>query len=258
MLTDFEYRVWDQYQLSADDFGVMRCSPLTLQADNDALEARDAAEVAQALERLIAVGLTVPFTHQGRRFICQTDWQEFQKVEYPRRTLMPAPPEEVLDQCTAATRKLFKKYPGGLSKRKRKDSRALPEQSPEQLPEYLPEQSPSSARAFPPPRVTANANGLRLTANGTDHAQEAGAFMREQYPRIYAKARNGAAIRLHEARDFETCVQLVDTYGDRLPLLLEYFLNLPPGKDVLNQPGTPRQLLHMAPMCDSELRRHGR
>jgi hypothetical protein len=23
-LSDFEFRVWDQYQLSADDFGVMR------------------------------------------------------------------------------------------------------------------------------------------------------------------------------------------------------------------------------------------
>lgn len=83
-------------------------------------------------------------------------------------------------------------------------------------------------------------------------------FMRVIYPEIYAKVRHGATYRLNEARDFEPCVQLVETYGDRLPLILEYFLHLPPGKDVLNQPGTPRQLLHMAPMCDAELRQAGR
>jgi len=83
-------------------------------------------------------------------------------------------------------------------------------------------------------------------------------FIRDTYPRLYAKCRNGAFYRVNEARDFGVCQELVDTYGARVELLLEYFLALPPGREVLNQPGTPRQLKHMAPMCDAELRRHGR
>jgi uncharacterized protein YdaU (DUF1376 family) len=83
-------------------------------------------------------------------------------------------------------------------------------------------------------------------------------FMRQTYPAIYAKARNGAAYKLNEPRDFGVCCDLVETYGDRLPVMLEYFLNMPPAKDVLNQPGTPRQFAHMAPQVDAELRKHGR
>lgn len=97
-----------------------------------------------------------------------------------------------------------------------------------------------------------------LSASEQENAHPVAAFMRVIYPTLYAKARNGATYRLNEVRDFETCVTLVDTYGDRLPLILEYFLYMPPGKDVLNQPGTPRQLLHMAPICDAELRQAGR
>lgn len=83
-------------------------------------------------------------------------------------------------------------------------------------------------------------------------------FIRETYPRLYAKCRHGAFFGVNEARDFDVCEELVTTYGDRLVTMLEYFLSLPPGKDVLNQPGTPRQFKHMAPLCDAELRRHGK
>lgn len=93
---------------------------------------------------------------------------------------------------------------------------------------------------------------------GDENAHPVARFMRETYPRLYAKARHGAAMRLNEARDFEVCAELIGTYGDRVDLMLEYFLNLPPGKDVLNQPGSPRQFAFMAPICDAELRKHGR
>lgn len=83
-------------------------------------------------------------------------------------------------------------------------------------------------------------------------------FVQETYPEKYAKCRSGAFYRVNEAKDFEICDALVATYGDRLADMLELFLRLPPGKDVLNQPGTPRQFAHMAPTVDTELRKHGR
>jgi hypothetical protein len=182
-LTDFEFRVWDQYQLSADDFGVMRCSPLTVQAENDNLADRPSGDVLAALERMIAVGLVAGFEHQGRRYICQLDWQEFQKVEYPRRTLMPCPPDELLAKCDASTAKLFRQYPGGLNKRKkRKRGGTVPDTSPDTLSDTgadtVPDTSQSERRAFPSPRETANANGLRLTAN-TGGTVLAGSLPRE-------------------------------------------------------------------------------
>lgn len=83
-------------------------------------------------------------------------------------------------------------------------------------------------------------------------------FVQETYPEKYAKCRSGAFYRVNEAKDFEVCVELVATYGDRIGDMLELFLRLPPGKDVLNTPGTPRQFAHMAPTVDTELRKHGR
>src|SRR5690242_8264278 len=85
-LTDFEYRVWTQYMLSSDDFGVMRLSGVTLQADNDALAAKPARIVQRAFEHLVKVGLIRTFEHQGRVYAYQHDWQEWQKIEYPRAT----------------------------------------------------------------------------------------------------------------------------------------------------------------------------
>ncbi len=116
LLTDFEYRVWSQYILSADDFGVLRCSAVTLQSENDALGARKPAVVQRALDRLITVQLVQAYEHQGRGYVCQRDWQAFQKVEYPRTTFLPKPPDELLSTLDESTRELFVQHPGGLRK----------------------------------------------------------------------------------------------------------------------------------------------
>lgn len=157
-LSDFEFRVWDQYQLSADDFGVMRLSAITVQADNDNLADRPSVDVQAALDRLVAVELVASFEHQGRAYICQLDWQTFQKVEYPRLSGLPKPTEAILAKCDAATRKLFAKHPGGWKKQKgRKQpgtrSDELPEQSrntavtsSDETPERSPEQIPINSR----------------------------------------------------------------------------------------------------------------
>ena len=152
-LTDFEYRVWNQYLLSADDFGVMRATAVKLQADNDALAERPARTIAKALERLIAVGLLAAFEHQGRAYVCQLDWQAWQKVTYPRATNEPKPPADLIATMDAETQKLLTKHPGGNIERFQKRLENVSETSDKDF----------NQRAE---RLTANASGLRQTAHG--------------------------------------------------------------------------------------------
>src|SRR5262245_35549337 len=91
-LTDAAYRVWMQYLQSADDFGVMRATPLAFQNVNDYLARRSPREIQKQIELIISAGLTLTFVHQGRPYFCQTDWQLWQKIDYTRVTLEPLPP----------------------------------------------------------------------------------------------------------------------------------------------------------------------
>jgi hypothetical protein len=112
-LTDFEYRVWTQYLLSADDFGVLRGQAIAVQADHDALSRRPARMVQRALNRLIAVKLVLRFKHQGCLYVYQHDWQDWQHIEYPAKTTQPAPPAAAVAGCTPLTQHLFTHHPGG-------------------------------------------------------------------------------------------------------------------------------------------------
>lgn len=109
-LTDLERTVWIQYLLTADDFGVMRCSAVTLQADNDALARRPQAMVQRCLERLVEVGLVREFAHQGRRYVYQFDWQHWQKIRYPRDTSNPCPTADALQNCDGETLELYRDH----------------------------------------------------------------------------------------------------------------------------------------------------
>jgi hypothetical protein len=177
-LSDFDYRVWTQYLLSADDFGVMRASAVTLQADNDAIEARPVKAVERALQHIIDRGLVLEFAHQGKRFIFQPDWQKWQKVEYPRATDNPQLTAEALEQCDPATRELFGKHPGGNGKKK---TGAFPEDSPN-VPQMIPESSPPTRAGAPAKRLTANANGYRLEADGGGDSDEQASQLMRAYP----------------------------------------------------------------------------
>src|SRR5262245_60899715 len=84
-LSSDEFRVWVQYLLSADDFGVMRCSATTLRSDNAFLGMKPERMVARWLEAVVAVGLVLTFEHQGRRYVYQPDWQDYQKVRWPAK-----------------------------------------------------------------------------------------------------------------------------------------------------------------------------
>jgi hypothetical protein len=106
-LNHLEFRVWVQYVLSADDFGVMRASVSVLRADNPCLEREPAKAIERALGRVIELGLIQRFTHQGEPYLWQRDWQDFQGVRYPRETVLPMPPPAEVAKGTDKTRKLF-------------------------------------------------------------------------------------------------------------------------------------------------------
>ena len=135
-LSDLEYRVWTTYVLGADDFGVMRADAVAFQAAHDALSGRPARAVQRSVERLVKAGLVGAFAHQGSRYLYQADWQDFQRVRYPLRTMHPLP---AAAEVSAKTRHLWSVHPGGvrvpsLPKSSRTIAEGLPE-GPETLPQ---------------------------------------------------------------------------------------------------------------------------
>lgn len=172
-LTHLEARVWTQYILSADDFGVMRYSGLVVQEANDALAREALNDIDTALDKLVDVGLLRAFEHQHSRYVVQHDWQDFQKIEYPRLTFQPKPTPAVIGTCTPKTKKLFAKHPGGTKKQRHFSSQTFPESSPkssQSIAEGFPTSRARDARAK---RLTAN--GQRLTADGKRLTAEKGA-----------------------------------------------------------------------------------
>lgn len=143
-LNDFEFRVWLQYILCADDFGVMPMSPAIIRGANLALAAHPDESIRTALTTLVAAALVTKFTHQQYDYLCDPSWQDFQKIAYPRRTYYPSPPPGTLAMFSIKTRRLFKKHSANISKSsnpKRGDGHRL------------------------------TANGLRLMANGSGEGE---------------------------------------------------------------------------------------
>lgn len=156
-LTDFEYRVWTQYMLSADDFSLMPCEGVKLQADNRALAKRPARLVQKALEQLVTVGLLVAYLDpQRRRYVCDPVWQKYQRIEYPKQSIHPPPPAEVILECHLLTQELFRQCFGQRSARFRLPVAESSANSSRTVGQDLP-------RAGAPPET---ANGKRLTAEG--------------------------------------------------------------------------------------------
>jgi hypothetical protein len=113
-LSHLEWRVWTVYMLAADDFGVMWCDPAPIVTACPKLGEERPASIRKALEQIITSTLVGRFTHQGRTYIYQPDWQDFQKIEWPQATTLPPLPPDHLLKCTSATQRLMSVWPGQL------------------------------------------------------------------------------------------------------------------------------------------------
>lgn len=142
------------YLMACDDFGVMRCSAITVQNANEALASRPAKMIERCLQSLIDVGLLVDFEHQGRRYVCQLDWQKWQKIRFPRDTTNPYPPEAIIQRCDGETRENFSRHSGNGSE---VDLKSISKAS---------DVPPPPAGAGGRERLTATGNGYRQTASG--------------------------------------------------------------------------------------------
>jgi hypothetical protein len=114
-LDHLEYRVWDQYRLSADDYGVMPESASLIRGANLALEREPEKRIQQALSRLVELELVHRFEHQGVRYVYSRNWQKHQKVRYPRETHYPRPPDDDVCKCEGRTAEMFLKRSGNVS-----------------------------------------------------------------------------------------------------------------------------------------------
>lgn len=109
-LSHLGFRVWAQYQLSADDFGVCPALASKLQGENTALENEPPRRVQAEIEKLIAVNLCQVFTDGSRRYLYQWDWQDWQRLKHATTTSLPPIPAATLEKCSPKTRALFAQF----------------------------------------------------------------------------------------------------------------------------------------------------
>lgn len=110
-LSHLGFRVWVQYQLSADDYGICRAEASKLIGDNPAL-GKSAAPIQREIENLIAIRLAGVFVDGRSRYLYQKDWQEWQRIDWPTQTSMPCIPLELFAELSPKTQKLFaEKHP---------------------------------------------------------------------------------------------------------------------------------------------------
>jgi hypothetical protein len=108
-LSHLGFRVWVQYQLTADDYGVCPAAAAKFQGDNPALAKETQKRIQGEIENLIRVGLCGVFQDGSQRYLYQADWQDFQKIEWPTETSYPQIPQLELAKCSESTRRLLAK-----------------------------------------------------------------------------------------------------------------------------------------------------
>lgn len=122
-LDDLAYRIWQQYKLSADDYGVMPDLAASIMGGNRRLAKVQPRVIESKLQGFVDCGLLHRFVHQGQAYLYSRVWQTHQKVRYPSETFHPVPPPEELAQCDTKTRALFAQRFPNSSETESEDSR---------------------------------------------------------------------------------------------------------------------------------------
>lgn len=223
-LTHLEWRVWTVYLLAADDFGVMWCDPAPLATASPELGSETPRALRAALERLVNVGLCARFTHQGKTYIYQRDWNRWQKVTWPAETLHPKPPADFLEACDSETQRLFSAHPGG-----RKSPTKVEWESSRSTSEVLPK---NSEITFPSREMAkAKANGYGSSSEGgAGETVGRGDWLWAQW-RLGLQRTRGLNLPVSpRGTDMAVLVEICDMVADdeRLVGALDRFLTLPP------------------------------
>lgn len=206
-LTDLEYLVWLAYLLSADDFGVVERSHAKLQGDDPRLRSKPAKQVEAAIKTLIGVGLVLVFEDAKEQYLCQPDWQKWQRIKYPSDTTLPPVPASLLARFEEKTVALFVEH------------------------------HPQRLRAYPDPisiLTTANANASASGSSGSDrngdhleggprHPIKA---LLTEHERLFV-AKYGRNPAKYGAKDAKHAKDLIEAHGfeQALVLLAGFFMS---------------------------------
>jgi hypothetical protein len=217
-LTDTESRVWlEGYMLCADDYGVLEYEPYAVQAGSRALGAKPARVVLRCLQRLVEIGLLTSFEVQGKPYLCQLDWQDWQRIRWPRETAKPLPPAPIISRCSAATQELFRLR--------------LTRHSPATSPDSGPDESRNGFGTSPAKesRVRVNGYGYGYGEGGSGETREAAIWARW---RQALQAATGLTLRLSPtANEFANIRKLCDLAEDAVLLpALDRFAALTPAE----------------------------
>ena len=240
ILTDFEFRVWTQYQLSADDCGVLREAAIAIQADNDSLAARSTKLVQRALAELVNIGLLLRFTHQEQSFLCQ----RVGRISSVFVTQRP--------QFTPVRRRLFSTNVG--------NAQTFSHTSPQHFGKVSAIFG-NISKSFRNPRAR-GANGRQqwLTAMAqawasAELADQAGRFV-EHYGELFAAPLQERALPQQTEVDFQEALGCVDLDDAALEQLAIAFLTTDE-KFCRNGNGSIAHFRSRASWCDARLKRAG-
>jgi hypothetical protein len=260
-LNDLEFRFWVFYELGADDFGVIRNDVAAFIETHPYFATVKPALAKAALASMVTIMDLVRFKTHGLEFLCQRDWQDFQKGEWAQVTTRPRPEDAIIATFTPWTQALFSVWPGqsrippnpdGTKKRRNSNAVATPSQPNS---DNVARESLDRGNGF----VSGNGHSSEGSPDrgSSTSADDAARFLegyRERYQRI-----TGATLPISPSpKDVANATEMLKTWPlPRLLTMAELFLHRD-DREVAGKPKTIGYFKPMAPWCDARLREAGR
>lgn len=265
-LGNLEFRLWIFYELGADDFGVLRYDVASFIEAHAYFGRREKpAALRTALDRMVETMRLTRFTAHGLEYLCQSDWQDFQKGEWAQMTTRPKPADDLVATFTPWTQILFAVWPGQSRIPPNPDATKRRRQSGGRNNYGSDSNSDPGRYSVKPPgsvdrgNVPVNGSGFRMeeSARETDNYDDTARFI-EGYRERYQRITGGTFPLVHSPKDVALVNEMLRTWP--LPRLLdmaELFL-LRDDRDVTSKPRTIPFFKGQAPWCDTRLREAGR